>query len=244
MLNGSAMAGDQGEPDQLSESGAAEEFEALLAYDWRASREIFLDRVARLYRWAENRPELRSWMAARLLRVAGDIRPGLRHQKLWPLAYLLGQERHFVMVEPPKDGFEIYLYEGAYHAIAAGSAPNPDLIGRAPPGELISAASLSELKAQISSGRAAVEQGAKEEMLASLAVSQSNGLDIPWLNPPALVGSHGHYNVVAFLNVFWGLPQSLGAVDLRLPDGRNHPDVLMAATREELVARIDGLAAT
>jgi len=64
------------------------------------------------------------------------------------------------------------------------------------------------------------------------AASKSNGLYL-W-HTAQLLESIGDINVVLHNNIYYGLPQILGAVDLNKEEGRNHPDVLSAKSVKKL----------
>src|ERR1051326_4958398 len=111
----------QSEPFTRGECDAIEEFEELLAYDWQDDRKAFYARVRALYGWAANRRNLRSWMATRVTQTAGHVRPSLAHVRLWPLAFLLGQDCYPINTGADYEGYAIFLYRGIFHAIPAES---------------------------------------------------------------------------------------------------------------------------
>ena len=219
------------------EQDAQAELENLLAYDWTGDREEFFARTQCLYDWAKRRPELYQWMGARIAEIACGIRPPLSHPKLWPLAFLLGQHSEIVVVNPNYNGHLILMYRSMYYALPTGTEVNAQLLDGAPPPGLISSPSLAELRSKIAESRDPID-----DALGALAIDPSQDGDIAWLAPPELVASHERYNILSYLNVFWGLPQSLGAVDITLADKRKHPAILMASTQDELVSQIDALA--
>jgi len=49
-----------------------------------------------------------------------------------------------------------------------------------------------------------------------------------------LVESLFHYNIIRHMGRFYGLPQALGAVDLNKREEREHPDILVAGSHEEI----------
>lgn len=68
------------------------------------------------------------------------------------------------------------------------------------------------------------------------AVSNSTGLYL-W-HTAQLLESIDDINIVLHNNIYYGLPQILGAVDLNKEEGRNHPDVLSAKSVKNLKKRV------
>ncbi len=57
-------------------------------------------------------------------------------------------------------------------------------------------------------------------------------------SPPELVGTYKGYGIVDYNGLFYGVPQSLGPVDLTKEKNRNHKEVLAEEDRTELEKRI------
>ena len=55
---------------------------------------------------------------------------------------------------------------------------------------------------------------------------------------PELVGSYKGYNIVDYNGLFYGVPQSLGTVDLTKEKDRNRKEVFVEEDRAELEKRI------
>jgi hypothetical protein len=229
--DGSGRAGDAA----LDEPRAIVEFERLLAYHWEDDRQEFYARARTLYDWAEHRPVLRQWMAERVATVSQNVRPSLSHLKLWPLAFLLGQDAHLIDLGERDGRYTACLYRGRFYGIPSGRHLTPALVETHGSSELISAPSLSELRALFACADGATDQAD------AFPLRPISGLDVPWLVPSEvrLAGSHGSYNIVAYLGCFWGLPQELGAVDLSRRQDRARPGIILAPSYEELIARID-----
>jgi len=58
------------------------------------------------------------------------------------------------------------------------------------------------------------------------------------LSPPELVGSYKGYSIVDYNGLFYGIPQSLGSVDLTEKKNRNRKEVLVEEDHAELEKRI------
>jgi hypothetical protein len=56
-----------------------------------------------------------------------------------------------------------------------------------------------------------------------------------------LVDSISHYNIIKHMGRFYALPQALGPVDLNKEEERNHPDILVADTQDEIQKSIEFL---
>ncbi|MBV9858665.1 MAG: hypothetical protein JO038_00960 [Alphaproteobacteria bacterium] len=241
-----AEAGKVVRHDDLAGSDPQQELEDLLAYDWQDSRTAFFHRVRALYDRVAGDAAVRDRMAARVLEIAGRVRPSLQHPKLWPLAFLLGQDAHLISVEPDFGGHAIFLYRGSFHAVPAGSAIAAELVDGRSPSELISAPGLEELHARLLAKSADPSAGPRVSAGANGAGSPDRkldltGPDIPWISGsgPEMIGFHLDYNILLYVDRFWALPQALGPVDLTRPAERSHPAILIAETRQELMAMID-----
>ena len=56
---------------------------------------------------------------------------------------------------------------------------------------------------------------------------------------PVFLEERKEYNIVKFKNLFWGIPQTLGEVDLMQERNLSHPSILSADVLEDLIRKID-----
>jgi glycosyltransferase involved in cell wall biosynthesis len=55
---------------------------------------------------------------------------------------------------------------------------------------------------------------------------------------PHLLGAFKGYNLVRYKDLFYAVPQNVGALDLRLEEARKHPEILTAKSKENLEALV------
>ena len=60
--------------------------------------------------------------------------------------------------------------------------------------------------------------------------------------PPAVVGSHGGYDLIAYRGQVFAVPEGTGTVDLAVAEDRTNSGVVAGATVEEVTAQLDDLA--
>ena len=74
----------------------------------------------------------------------------------------------------------------------------------------------------------------------STAAVEISAADAATMDPPRLLYQAGNWNVVAFKGRFFGVPTSMGPVDLEQADVEKMPGLLQAQSHDELRAQIPG----